>query len=281
MSTPKHPDTRTRADLRDHEPRPLRPDVVQDVVSVPLADIEPGPGEFATRVDLRLAPMVEALTRDGQTNPVHLLSAGNTGPWQILCGHRRIAALRKMGRTHVNAILHQFLATEEAWRLAWTDNADRKTMSANDRMFTVARLLHAGNTQATVAAILGIDRSAVSRDAAWLRLPESVRDRIADIGFTFAHAAALLPFANDARMAKVQDLLAQLKAKPCDAKEFRSRVRKFFVRHGHRPRTGVRMNEAKIVIDRKRFDPTALNAPQRKSLAKELERLLELVRGAE
>lgn len=261
------PPIRERASLVDHEPsRPLHPDVVQELVQVPLTSIEPDPTAFATRVDLRVAAMAQALERDGQINAVHLRDDPAVGLLQVICGHRRIAALRSLGKSHVVAVVHEHLGQEEAWRLAWTDNVDRKTMSALDRKYTVARLMHDGHNQRTVAAMLGVNESVVSRDAAWAKLPDQVRRRVADKGFTFSHAVTLLPFVERPTMQHIESLIDDLKSKPCDVQAFRLRVRKFFAERGGRLTTGARIKGETVTIDTKRFDASAMSAVQRQRL---------------
>lgn len=262
MPTP--PDTRTRAHLADRQPTsPLRPELAAEIVRVPLAAIDLSGGAYATRVDLRRDAMVESLERDGQINPVHLLATSAGVPLEIVCGHRRINALQHMGRPDVLAVVHAGLEPAEAWRLAWTDNQDRKTMSQADRRFTIAKLLHAGHNQATVSAMLGVHKSMVSRDAAWTHLPDSVRRAVGEDGFSFSHASELLPFAAHPRMADAGDLLRTFRKAPVDVPTFRKQVRRFFRPEKPAAVPGLRVAGGRITIDGARFDPSQWSAGQR------------------
>lgn len=204
---------------------PLMPAVVVQEESIAIADLESTDKVFAMRVDLRAAALAEELKRDGQLNAIHVWSEAGIAPYHILAGHRRTAAANLLGWTSIRAIVHRNLTRDEAWRLAWKDNAERRSLSRQDRWWLVARLLGEGRNQATVAALLGVDKSAVSRDAGWTKLPAAVHDQVGRDGFSHAHAVELVPYANKLDAGATAKVLKTYRRKPCDVRGFRKIVR--------------------------------------------------------
>jgi ParB/RepB/Spo0J family partition protein len=267
------PGVRERAGLRDQEPRePLRPQVVVEEVLVKLAAIDLDDDRYAMRLSVKAADLARELEADGQINAVHL-EEREDGRYRILAGFRRITAAAALGWQEIRAIVHQGLSEEEAWRLAWKDNAERRSLKPADRWWVVGRLLAAGRNQKTVAALLGVSPPTVSRDAAWLRLPANVRSLVGEQGFTIGHALVLVPGLAAHPGLDAAPLLRAFRQDPCSVRDFERRAQAFFRRSAPARTSGVRMDEGSLRINERKLDLDALGEDGARGLLARIEGL--------
>jgi ParB/RepB/Spo0J family partition protein len=122
--------------------------------------------------------LVESLEQDGQQVPVILerLADQQTGAYRILDGHRRIAALRHLGKTHVEAVVVQ-TGTEDADLLTLTANV-RKNLAPLELAEAVSRLVERGLTHKDVGRRIGMPRQAIDDLVNLLRLAEPLREQM-------------------------------------------------------------------------------------------------------
>lgn len=119
--------------------------------------------------------LVESLEQDGQQVPVFLegLTNQQAGEYRILDGHRRIAALRHLGKTQVEAIVVQ-AGTEDADLLTLTANV-RKNLAPLELAEAVSRLAERGLTHKEVGRRIGMPRQTIDDLVNLLRLSEPLR----------------------------------------------------------------------------------------------------------
>ncbi len=219
---------------------------------IPLADIDTDDETFGTRVDLNLDALADSLKNDGQMVAVHLRQRAD-GKYQIVAGFRRCNAAKLLEWQTIRAVV----ATDDdttCWRRAWQENMARRSMTATDRWFTVGKLLQAGHSQREVANLLGVNESTVSRDAAWLRLPQSVRGLVGQHGFTVNHAVSLMVALKRQPLRNIDKLLVAYQLKPCPAEVFAVRVRQYFAVAGGRSKTGVKFKGTTVTLNEDKLD---------------------------
>jgi ParB/RepB/Spo0J family partition protein len=232
----------------------------EELIQLTTVSIEKDP--FATRIDINAEGLAQELKTDGQINAIHVLAEVEGGPYTLVAGHRRVAAARLLGWTTIRAVVHTDLTHDEAWRLAWKENAERRSLTQADRWWTVARLLAEGRNQATVAALLGIDKAAISRDAGWTKLPDAVRDQVGDGGFTFSHATQLIPYAAELDAGRTAKLLSAFRAAPCDVPTFRKLAKKTIQGKRARWPRGLRVENDRLTVDLGKLDVSKLRPDQ-------------------
>lgn len=86
------------------------------------------------------------------------------GRYVLLSGHRRVAALRTLGETRVNAIVYDdhALSARDALDVAIDDNVDRNNFSKVELAALVSRLVGEGLTQRQIAGRLRLSNGSVS-----------------------------------------------------------------------------------------------------------------------
>lgn len=263
MAPKPHAPLRETAALADKAATtPLMPTVVVQEESIAISDLDADHNVFAMRVDVRADALAEELKGDGQLNAIHVWAETGKPPLHILAGHRRTAAAKLLGWTSIRGVVHRNLTRDEAWRLAWKDNVERRTLSRQDRWWLVARLLGGGRNQATVAALLGVDKSVVSRDAGWTKLPDAVHDQVGRDGFSHAHAIELIPFANRLDVESTAKILRAYRRKPCDVRGFRKIVRAAYKDGRTKWPKALKVTGDKVALDLKTLDIGSLTSGQ-------------------
>ena len=122
------------------------------------------------------------------------------GRVQLAFGHRRLRAYRHI-RTQIDAmgwsamsVNVQTLTDEQMALAAWSENAQRKDITAIEEAQAIKRMMDGfGWSQSDMASKLGVDRSTVANKLRLLRLPEEVQARIAGRELSERQAVALLP----------------------------------------------------------------------------------------
>ncbi|MFV2094854.1 ParB/RepB/Spo0J family partition protein [Micromonospora sp. LOL_014] len=140
------------------------PVAVSAVLRIPLDRIDPGPN---LRTDLGdLTQLATSLRTIGQQQPV-TVERPDDGRWQLVDGHRRHAAARKAGLTHLDAIVRPSLnaAHRDVIQLAIQAGSKRFDPIAEGQALH-SLMFDAGMTREQIAAAVG-------------RSPIWVRDRIA------------------------------------------------------------------------------------------------------
>ncbi len=119
--------------------------------------------------------LVESLEQDGQQVPV-ILERLADGEYRILDGHRRIAALRHLGKTRVEAIVVQ-AGTEDADLLTLTANV-RKNLAPLELAEALSRLVGRGLTHQDIGRRIGMSRQSIDVLVNLFRLSEPLREQM-------------------------------------------------------------------------------------------------------
>ena len=127
----------------------------------------------------------------------HRINTGET-TWrvQLAIGHRRLRACRQAGLGTMPIFLRP-LTDQEMARQAWSENAQRKDISAIEEARAIQMMMTAfAWNQTDAAAALGLDRSTVSNKLRLLGLPEAAQQRVIAGELGERHARALLTLAD-------------------------------------------------------------------------------------
>ena len=117
------------------------------------------------------------LSNIGQQSPIQVaLHHDAEGRFTIIEGHRRVRALRKLGRATVKAMVVDKNEALDLYKLAFDLNTQRDSQTIFDNAMAWRELLVEGQveSQQALAAFLGIDETTVSMTLSVAHLPEEV-----------------------------------------------------------------------------------------------------------
>lgn len=153
------------------------------------------------------ASLLESLREKGQKTPIvvrELLDAHGGGPrYELQGGHRRVAALRRLGRDRVTALITREVGVEADLR-ALIDNLGRPlSLLQLGRCLLLIQERH-GLTLSKVAALSGIPRQRLSEVETVMDLQQALQNRVEEGALSVRAAAALraLPAAQQQDLAE-------------------------------------------------------------------------------
>jgi ParB/RepB/Spo0J family partition protein len=211
--------------------RQLDSDIAEPAVqAVPLDAIDFDDATFRVRVHVDHAELIPSLRQQGQLAPVHLrASAIKAAPLQIVCGFRRLLAMRELDVRTVQARIHGALSDEDALRLAIADNSHHDSLTDLDRGHAIALLRERhGHTLASAAATLHLSTRHTRRLEKLTEFPAALRAAISVGRLKSVHAMVIMAHFVQREVnpeSAIDGLLAQLPATVLSAARLRDRLK--------------------------------------------------------
>jgi ParB/RepB/Spo0J family partition protein len=130
------------------------------------------------------AALIESIRLRGQLTPVPVRQLAD-GSYEVLAGTRRLGAARLLQQTDKTVKLQAYLVEADdraAWRIAYSENEDRKGVTAfqTARAWQYALDNLCEGVQDTLAKVVQKDKTTVSRTLALLGIPDEVRFALKD-----------------------------------------------------------------------------------------------------
>ena len=138
---------RSKAD-RTH--KDIQLDQIQDSLIEDRIDINEGLDELAASID-----------KNGQQIPIIVRIVNKDKPYEIVAGRRRIAALRRLGRTTVRGYITR-MTDREAFLAQGIENSARLETSFIERARTIVKATDAGFSQRDMAEFLNVSQTLVN-----------------------------------------------------------------------------------------------------------------------
>ena len=162
------------------------------LVEVPVSAITPNPMQPRTALDPEaLAELAASINEHGLIQPLIVTQQGPEH-YQLVAGERRWAAARKSGLATVPVIIKE-ATPQQVLELALVENIQRADLSPLEEASAFRQLVEEfGLTQEQVADRVGKSRVAVTNTLRLLRLPEPVKEALAEGIIREGHARALL-----------------------------------------------------------------------------------------
>ena len=159
---------------------------------IPVESIRPNPAQPRLSYESgALEELAESIRENGLIQPI-LVRQLLDGDYELIAGHRRWMAVRKLGQPTIRAIVENRTDTESAV-LALVENIQRRDLDCMEEARAIAGLIEStGMTQQEAARRLGKSQPAVANKLRLLRLPQDVLSLLRKNGFTERHARALL-----------------------------------------------------------------------------------------
>jgi len=158
-------------------PAPALPHRGEAITYISVANTAPHPGNPRTNLG-DLAELAASIKAVGVLQPVVARPKMPVG-WELIIGHRRLAAARLAGVKTIPAIIHD-LNDRYAIEAMLVENLQRQDLTAFEEANGYKALVDAGMTQATIWKRVGKSQSHVSKRLALLGIPVEARGLIED-----------------------------------------------------------------------------------------------------
>ncbi len=149
------------------------------IVELDISALNPNPEQPRTRFEpAALDELRQSIERHGLLQPLLARKAvgGENSRYELVAGHRRLEALKALGRMTAPAIL----VSGDPGELALVENLQRQDLDPFEEAVAVSRLMERhGYTQGEVGAVLGRRQNTVSALLALNRLPPKIRQEYA------------------------------------------------------------------------------------------------------
>ena len=157
-----------------------------------LSAVAPGPFQPRNRFDESgIAELAESIRRYGLLSPLVVRRTAGGG-YELIAGERRLRALKKLGRTHADAIVTPAFDLEAAL-IALAENLEREQLHFFEEAEAYRRLVREhGLNQEELSRRLGKSVPAISNKMRLMQLEEDVRCAIRENGLSERHARELL-----------------------------------------------------------------------------------------
>jgi ParB family chromosome partitioning protein len=164
----------------------------EGLASIPVADIEPLPGQPRSRFDEdALESLASSIASRGVIQPIIVSPLGG-GRYRLVAGERRWRAAQK-ARLHKIPALVRELDQREVMALALIENLQREDLNPVEEARAYQKLSDdEGMTQAEIAKLVDKSRSHVANFQRLLALPDTILAFLAEGSLSMGHARALI-----------------------------------------------------------------------------------------
>lgn len=172
---------------------------------IPVESIRPNPTQPRLSYESgALEELAESIRENGLIQPI-LVRQLLDGDYELIAGHRRWMAVRKLGQPTIRAIVENRTDTESAV-LALVENIQRRDLDCMEEARAIAGLIEStGMTQQGAARRLGKSQPAVANKLRLLRLPGWVQEIVEEGQLSERHARALLRLEREEDLRRVLD----------------------------------------------------------------------------
>ena len=175
---------------------------VEGLASIPVAHIEPLPGQPRTHFDEEgLDSLASSIASRGVIQPI-IVSPLGKGRYRLVAGERRWRAAQRARLHEIPALIRE-LDQREVMALALIENLQREDLNPVEEARAYQKLSEdEGMTQAEIAKLVDKSRSHVANFQRLLALPDTVLAFLAEGSLTMGHARALVGRDEAADLAK-------------------------------------------------------------------------------
>lgn len=158
---------------------------------IPVSEIRPNPEQPRTEFSPEaIEELAASIQEKGVLQPVIVKRV--SGGYELVCGERRLRATKLCGLSEIPAIVKD-VADSDLLEWALIENIQREDLNPIEEAKAYQRLGDNQHlSQEDVAKRVGKDRSTVANTLRLLRLPEEIRQWIAEGRLTAGHSRALL-----------------------------------------------------------------------------------------
>lgn len=256
---------------------PQSPDA-DAIVLLALADLDPSDEAYRFRLALSgVEGLAEDIHAHGQDFPIVVRPAtAGPAPYQLICGFRRVAALRHLGATHARAVVRS-LDDDAALRLAWSENEARRSYSDLDRAHAVFKARREGWTLLQLETLFSLKKSQLQRLSLLATCPAPIQEALAAGHLRSTHALVLIDLQ---RRYPDMDLDHWLQVTLDESLSVRDLRRRVHATYDPPRRPLVRLEGDTLAFTSRTIAVASLAADERADLIAELEAALNALRSS-
>lgn len=206
--------------LPDH---PYEPPVIEEI---PLSDIQLL--DNVRSVDEPPEALTENIRVQGLLHPIVVRPAANKThgkPYELIVGYRRLKAFETLGWETIPASVHD-ASDQQVLAELISENLQREDPSPLDEAKVMQRMIDTfGWSHSQVAAQLGVDRSQVTKRLGLLRLPEKVKDMVAEGSLTASHAEVVARLDSPDQQEELAELAVRLDTPVAKLNNYASKIK--------------------------------------------------------
>jgi ParB family chromosome partitioning protein len=173
------------------------------VVNLAISDIDKNP--FQTRHiedDEALEELADSIKANGVVQPIVVRPAEESGRYILILGERRLHASKKVGKTHIPALVRR-VSEQQAAEMTIVENLQREDLSPLEQAEAFRVLSNKFSlTQQEIAERVGLSRTSITNYMRLLKLPREVMQMLAEKRLNFAQAKELLKLGDNDRIAE-------------------------------------------------------------------------------
>lgn len=159
------------------------------VEQLPIEAVIPDPGNRKVTLDKEF---VASVRTHGVIQPLLVTPhADQEGRYELVAGHRRLGAARRVGLETVPALI-RVLTEEEKLTLALVDNIQRSALTASDEAVAMSRIVQLGASVSKVARAIGRSAGYVRDRLRLMELPAEARRLVDDNTISIEDGLALV-----------------------------------------------------------------------------------------
>ncbi len=177
-----------------------KPEVLNRVVSLPVADIRPNPHQPRRVFDpAGIDELARSIAANGLLQPISVRPS-DQGGYELISGERRLLAYQSLGQHNIPAIILD-LPTQDSAVLALVENLHRADLNFLEEARAISALMENLHlTQQQTARLLCRSQPSVANKLRLLRLPSAACEILQQAGLTERHARALLALSSEQEM---------------------------------------------------------------------------------
>lgn len=150
---------------------------LQGLNRVPITDLRPSPNNPRERLK-DIDDLALSIRENGLIQPIIAQQIPGQPGYQVIAGHRRLAALQKLGRTDALCIIRRDMLPDAELLAMLVENGQRAGLDPIEEARALSRLRAQGMTQLEMARKVGRSVAHVSMRLALLALPIEAQEEL-------------------------------------------------------------------------------------------------------
>ncbi|MFK5925154.1 MAG: ParB/RepB/Spo0J family partition protein [Desulfuromusa sp.] len=202
--------------------------------SCPIEELKPHARQPRKNFDeFKMAELVASIEEKGIIQP--LVVRRQDDHYQIIAGERRWRAAQKAGLERVPVVI-QDVSEDWALEIALIENIQREDLNPLEEAEAYRYLMDSFDLlQEEVAKRVGKDRSTVANSLRLLRLPEKVKNDVAQSRLSMGHARALLALEQDEDIIEASLEVIRKKLSVRETEKLIKKIKSMFGARSHKP----------------------------------------------